>query len=113
MFFGNRFVACIEMKLTPVANVCYSLEDIKTELSALIDTVEDINRYFEIQLFVKAANMFQSVLWAAYYVIVSSGNNFDFLLSLQSEFSIINWSVICLVDFCIDIHVYRQLLAEV
>lgn len=113
MFFGNRFVVCIEMKLTPVANVCYSLEDIKTELSALIDTVEDINRYFEIQLFVKAANMFQGVLWAAYYFIVSSGKEFDFLLSLQSEYSITNWCFICIVDFCIDVYIYQRLLAEV
>lgn len=113
IFFGNSFVACIETKLTPVANVCYSLEDIKTELSALIDTVEDINRYFQVQLFVKAANMFQSVLWASYYFIVNSGEKFDFLLSLQSEFYITNWSFICLVDFCIDIHTYQSLLAEV
>lgn len=113
MFHGNRFIACIEMKLTPMVNICYSLEDIKTELSVLIDTVDDINKYFEMQLFVKAVNMFLSLLWSSYYFIVNSGRNFDVILSLERDLRALFWPIMCVLDFCIDVHIYQSLLVEV
>lgn len=113
LFFGSRFVACIETKLTPIVNVWYRLEDIKTELNALIDTIENINRHFEMLLFVKIAHTFVSILWCAYYLIENSGEQFNLLLSLNSEFHILVWAVGCLLDLCIDIHVYKCLLSEV
>lgn len=113
LLFGTETVACIETKLTPVANVCYKLEDIKTELCCLIDTVEDINKYFEIQLSIKTASLFLSILWAAYYFIKNSEGKFEFVLFLRTEHFILVWSFISIVDFCIEVHTYQRFLAEV
>lgn len=113
LLLGTETIACIETKLTPVVNICYRLEDIKTELCGLIDIVEDINGYFEVQLFVQVGNLFLSVLWSAYYFIVSSGKTFELVLALRFEYMAIMWSVICIIDFYIEVYIYQRLLAEV
>lgn len=113
MVFQNRFIACIETKLTPVVNAGYRLEDLKTELCALIDIIDYINRCFEVQLFVKVANVFISVLWPSYYFIDELGEEFDWLLALKTNVSFVVWVVVSILDFCIDVHIFQRLLAEV
>lgn len=113
LFFGNRFIPCIEAKLTPVVNASYKMDEILTELSGLIDTVENINRYFEIQLFLKSINMFISVVWSAYSYIDEFNKNLDLIESLRVQYFMLVWAGISLADFCIDVHIYRGLLSEV
>lgn len=113
LLFGNETIACIETKLTPIVNICYKLEDVKTELCCLIDAVEDINKYFEVQLFIKIANLFLNILWSTYYFIANSGEKFELLLSLRYEHFAIVWSLISIVDFCIEVNTYQRLLTEV
>lgn len=113
LFFGSRFVACIETKLTPIVNIPYKLEDIKSELSVLIKIVENINRYFEIVLFVKTVYTFVSVLWSAFYFIEAYEKSLDLLLTLKSVYYMCSWSTFCVTNFCIDVYFYKRLLREV
>lgn len=113
LLFGNETVACIETKLTPVANICYKLEDVKTELCGLIDTVEDINRYFEVQMFIKTTNLFLNFLWSTYFFADSTGERFELPLSLRHNYFVLIWIFVGIVDFCIEVHIYQRLLAEV
>lgn len=113
MLFRSCFVRSIEMKLTPVVNVCYRLEDIKTELSMLIDVVENTNKYFVIQLCIKVVNLFIGFLWSAYYFLLNSGITFDVIHSVQFELYAVVWLLVCTADFCIDVRIYQRLLGEV
>lgn len=107
----NGFVACIDgMQLSSVG---YNLEDIKTELSKLIDVVEDINRHFEVHICIKATNLFIGFLWSAYYIILNSGLTLDVILSIQSKVFAVVWTIVCIADFCIDVRIYQRLLEEV
>lgn len=113
LLFGNRTVACIEAKLTPVVDVCYRLENLRTEMCLLIDTVQDINKYFEVQLLVKTSHLFGNCLWTAYYTISDYGERSDLFSVLKTNLLTLLWCLSCLADFCTDIYFYQSLLKEV
>lgn len=113
LLFGSRTVACIETKLTPVVDVCYRLQNIRVEMCLLIDTVLDINKYFEVHLFLKISHLFICCLWSAYYIISDYGERCDLLYSLKTNSFLILWCLTCIIEFCADIYVYQRFLKEV
>lgn len=82
-------------------------------MCSLIDTVLDINKYFEVQLLIKTSLLFGNCLWSAYYIISDYGESPDLFSLLKTNAIVILWCLSCLTDFCIDIFLYQSLLKEV
>lgn len=110
----NRKIVCLETIIAPKVDICYKLEDIRFIYSKLSDTVAETNKVFQVALLIKTVWTFIFSLFCVYSIIDMFSYPEEYWVILTPFLhSIVQFLVLIVLDFIVDIYAHEALIEKV